>query len=50
MITLGINRTPHNGSLALLKNNEVIFFIESERLSNIKYDKLNIQAIHKIKN
>jgi carbamoyltransferase len=49
MITLGINRGNHHGSVALLKNNEVIFFIESERLSNIKYDKHVFQAIQKIK-
>jgi carbamoyltransferase len=49
MITLGINRSTHNGSVALLKNNEIIFYIESERLSNIKYDEYVFQAIQKIK-
>ena len=49
MITLGINRGSHNGSVALLKNNDVIFYIESERLSNIKYDRYVFQAIQKIK-
>jgi carbamoyltransferase len=49
MIILGINRTPHNGSVALLKNNEVILFIESERLSNIKHDENVFQAIGQIK-
>ena len=49
MITLGINRSSHNGSVALLKNNEVVFYIESERLSNIKYDHHVFQAIQKIK-
>ena len=49
MITLGINRGTHNGSVALLKNNDVIFYIESERLSNIKYDRYVFQAIQKIK-
>jgi carbamoyltransferase len=49
MITVGISRSTHNGSIALLKNNEVIFFIESERLSNIKHDKYIFQAINKIK-
>jgi carbamoyltransferase len=49
MITLGVNRSTHNGSVALLKNNEVIFYIESERLSNIKYDACVFQAIQKIK-
>lgn len=49
MITLGINRTNHHGAVALLKDNEVIFFIESERLSNIKYDRSVFQAINEIK-
>jgi len=49
MITLGISKSSHNGSVALLKNNEVIFYVESERLSNIKYDKHVFQAIQKIK-
>ena len=49
MITLGISRTPHNASVALLENNKILFFIESERLSNIKYDHHVFQAIQKIK-
>jgi carbamoyltransferase len=49
MITLGINRTNHHGAVSLLKDNEVIFFIESERLSNIKYDRSVFQAINEIK-
>ena len=49
MITLGINRTNHHGAVSLLKDNEVIFFIESERLSNIKYDRNVFQAINEIK-
>jgi carbamoyltransferase len=38
MYILGINRSKHDGSIALLKDNNVIFYIESERLSNIKHD------------
>jgi len=49
MITLGISRSSHNGSVALLKNNEILFYIESERLSNIKHDHHVFQAIQKIK-
>jgi carbamoyltransferase len=49
MITLGVNRSSHNGSIALLKNNEILFYIESERLSNIKHDRHVFQAIQKIK-
>ena len=49
MITLGINKTSHHGSVALLKDNEIVFFIESERLSNIKYDGHIFQAVNEIK-
>jgi len=49
MITLGINRSAHHGSVALLKDNEIIFFIETERLSNIKYDKNVFLSINKVK-
>jgi carbamoyltransferase len=49
MIILGINRSNHDASIALLKNNEVVLFIESERLSNIKHDDNAFQAIAEIK-
>jgi len=42
---LGINRSKHDGSVALLKDNDVIFCIESERLSNIKHDDAVFKAI-----
>jgi carbamoyltransferase len=42
---LGINRSKHDGSVALLKDNDVIFYIESERLSNIKHDDAVFKAI-----
>jgi carbamoyltransferase len=48
IITLGINKG-HNSSVALLENNNILFFLESERLSHIKYDKFPFQAIAKIK-
>jgi carbamoyltransferase len=50
MIIVGINRSVHDGSIALLKDNEVIFSIHAERLSNIKYDPSVFQAISLIKN
>lgn len=49
MIVLGINKTTHNGSVALLKDGELIFHLEGERLSNIKHDKFQFQALAKIK-
>jgi carbamoyltransferase len=48
IITLGVNKG-HNSSVALLENDKVLFFLESERLSNIKYDRFPFQAISKIK-
>lgn len=48
VITLGINKG-HNSSVALLENDKVLFFLESERLSNIKHDKFPFQAIQQIK-
>jgi len=50
MIIVGINRSFHDGSIALLKDNKVIFSIHAERLSNIKYDPSVFQAINLIKN
>jgi len=48
IITLGINKG-HNASVALLENDKVLFFLESERLSNIKHDRFPFQAILQIK-
>ena len=47
-IVLGINKS-HNASAALLVNNEVVFHIESERISGVKYDPHPFVAINKIK-
>jgi carbamoyltransferase len=49
MIIVGINTSYHDGSVALLKDNEIIFSISAERLSNIKYDQSSFQAINLIK-
>jgi carbamoyltransferase len=49
MIILGINTGYHNSSVALLQDENVLFHIENERLSNIKYDKYVFQAIDKVK-
>jgi carbamoyltransferase len=44
----GIN-TMHNASTCLLKNGEIIFHIEEERLSRVKYDEHPFLGIAKIK-
>lgn len=49
MIIVGVNRSKHDGSVCLMKNNEVIFHIHSERLSNIKHDSFVFSALNKIK-
>ena len=43
----GITRG-HNGSLCLLKNGEVVFIIEEERLTRLKYDATPLAGMHKI--
>jgi carbamoyltransferase len=48
MIILGIHSGNHNSSVALLKDNKVLFHIENERLSNIKYDRYAFKAIEKV--
>jgi carbamoyltransferase len=45
---LGINHSLHNASCALLKNNEIIFHLESERISNIKHDGSPFLALKEI--
>ena len=49
MIILGVGRGPHDASVTLLQDNKVLFHIQSERLSHIKYDQIPFQAISKIK-
>lgn len=48
MITVGVSRG-HNASVTLLIDGEVIFHIENERLSNIKYDWYPFLALNKLK-
>jgi carbamoyltransferase len=48
MIIVGINKS-HNSSVALYEDDNLIFFIENERLSNIKHHRFCFQAINKIK-
>ena len=47
MINVGVSRV-HNSSIALLKDGELIFHIENERLSNIKYDAYPFVAISQL--
>ena len=37
MITVGVSRV-HNSAVSLLNDGELVFHLENERLSNIKYD------------
>jgi carbamoyltransferase len=48
MIVVGVSRF-HNASVCLIKDGEVIFHIDNERLSNIKYDWYPFLALSKIK-
>ena len=41
--------TGHNASCCLLKNGEIIFFVEEERLTRIKSEDMPLFVIHKIK-
>lgn len=48
-IWLAAVNTGHNASVCLLKNGELVFHIEEERLSRIKYDDMPLLAITKIR-
>ena len=48
MINVGISRQ-HNSSVALLRDGNIVFHIENERLSRIKYDEFPFSALFKIK-
>ena len=44
---LGIARG-HNGGVCLLKDGEIVFSIEEERLSRVKYDGAPLAAMNKV--
>jgi carbamoyltransferase len=48
MIVVGVSRF-HNSSVCLIKDGEILFHIDNERLSNIKYDRYPFLALSKIK-
>ena len=48
MINAGISRF-HNSSVTLLIDGDIVFYIENERLSRIKYDGFPFNALFKIK-
>jgi|TARA_Y100000034_G_C6896615_1_gene413506 carbamoyltransferase len=48
MINIGITRS-HQSSVTFLKDGDIIFHIENERLSRIKYDEFPFSALFKIK-
>lgn len=47
MINVGVSRV-HNSAVTLLKGGEMVFHIENERLSNIKYDAYPFHALAKL--
>lgn len=47
MKIVGLNRI-HNSAITLLDDGEVVFHIENERLSNIKYDKVPYRVISEL--
>jgi carbamoyltransferase len=49
VIILGIHLGNHDSSIALLKNEKILFHLQGERLSNIKYDENTMQALLEIK-
>jgi carbamoyltransferase len=48
MYSVGVNRG-HNSSTSLLNDGEIVFHLENERLTNIKYDWYAFQSLSKIK-
>lgn len=49
MIIVGINKSNHDAAVALMIDNEIIFHLEAERISNVKHDQFPFEAIRKIK-
>ncbi len=49
MIIVGINRSHHDASVTLMIDNEIVFHIEAERLSNIKHDGMPFEALRRIR-
>jgi carbamoyltransferase len=47
MINVGISRV-HNSAVSLLRDGDIVFHIENERLSNIKYDAFPFHALSKL--
>jgi carbamoyltransferase len=46
---LGVSSVGHNGSCCLLKNGEIVFFLEEERLSGVKAETMPLLAVMKVK-
>lgn len=44
-----INLTAHDGSICLLENGEIVYFIQEERLSRKKYDDFPVKALFELK-
>jgi len=50
IILVGVNKGPHDASVALFEGDNLQLFIESERLSNIKHDASPFLALNEIRN
>lgn len=49
MIIVGINKSHHDASVTLMIDNDIVFHIEAERLSNIKHDGAPFEALRRIR-
>jgi carbamoyltransferase len=49
MIILGVSRGRHDASATLLVDGNIVFHLESERLSNLRHDRYAFQVIQEIK-
>jgi len=46
---VGVSAAGHNSSVCLLKNGEIVFFVEEERLSKIKAENMPLLSLLKVK-
>lgn len=49
MIIVGVNTSMHDASVTLMVNNEILFHIEAERLSNIKHDGIPFESLRRVR-
>lgn len=49
MIIVGVNTSLHDASVTLMVDNELLFHIEAERLSNIKHDGIPFESLRRVR-